>query len=88
MSESDSNQSDTLVPRKKNPVISNLRQRAGTWGAVITAIASLGYAEIQREENVALLETNVKLVEIIIKDASVCRETVIKAYNECQAKKR
>lgn len=55
-------------------------KKGGVWGAVITAIASLGYAEIQREENETLLETNTELVRMITKEAVDCRNQIVAAY--------
>ena len=58
-------------------------KKGGVWGAVITTIASLGYAEIQREENEVLLETNTKLVEMVQKEAITCRDQIVQVYLEC-----
>ena len=52
----------------------------GVAGAVIAAIASLGYAEIQREENDILLQNNTFLVEMVQREAIACREQIVKAY--------
>jgi hypothetical protein len=76
---------DTQIPRKSLLHPDNLR-KGGVWGAVITTIASLGYAEIQRSENETLLTTNVKLVEMVQHEAIGCRDRIVEVYLSCHAK--
>jgi hypothetical protein len=58
-------------------------KKGGVAGAVIAAIASLGYAEIQREENEVLLDTNTQLVQMVQKEAITCRDQIVRVYLEC-----
>jgi hypothetical protein len=60
-------------------LLTNLKT-GGIAGAVIAAIASLGYAEIQREENDILLQNNTILVQMAQSESVACRNAIVKAY--------
>ena len=75
-----SDETDTLVPPKRTlrERLNGRAKQVGVAGSIIAALSSLGYADIQRRENNALLETNLALIQTITKQA----ETYFKACHD------